>query len=253
MTIRVRHRRPPVFKPRSTLVWLEQFLFAVGFIALGYYGSVLADTYVYQEYQSWQLDENLAGRSASPTAFLRHLVTGGSGETGEQATSASTADEQPVQIVASSARKTTPRPRAQDSRLIGRIVIPRVKVSAVVREGVDNKTLRRAVGHVPGTAMPGQVGNVALAGHRDSFFTGLRDIRKGDQIQLRTLQGDFTYEVDSIRIVLPSNVEVLRTTAEPSLTLVTCYPFNYVGSAPKRYIVRAHQRQGKAAEPAPAS
>ena len=132
-------------------------------------------------------------------------------------------------------------PNRQDQSLIGRIEIPRVQVSAIVREGVDNKTLRRAVGHVPGTALPGKPGNIGLAGHRDTFFVGLRGIRKSDRIQLTTLDGDYTYEVDSIKIVTPRDVSVLASTNEPVLTLVTCYPFNYVGSAPKRYIVRAKQ------------
>ena len=123
--------------------------------------------------------------------------------------------------------------------VVGRVEIPRVGVSAVVREGDDVKTLRRAVGHIPGTALPGENGNAALAGHRDTFFRGLRDIRKGDQITLTTPAGNARYLVKSTRVVEPSEVSVLAPTDGSTLTLVTCYPFNYIGAAPKRFIVRA--------------
>jgi sortase A len=108
-------------------------------------------------------------------------------------------------------------------------------------EGVDQTTLRRAIGHIPGTALPGAAGNVGLAGHRDTFFRSLKDIKIRDLIQVSTLKGKFTYEVVSLRIVDPRNVGVLAPSGENLLTLVTCYPFYYVGPAPKRWIVRAKQ------------
>ena len=89
--------------------------------------------------------------------------------------------------------------------------------------------------------MPGQVGNVGIAAHRDTFFRNLRDVRKGDELRFVTPEGTFSYEVESLKIVKPKNVEVLDPTPEPVITLVTCYPFNYVGSAPNRFIVRARQ------------
>jgi sortase A len=128
-----------------------------------------------------------------------------------------------------------------DPTLVGRIMIPRLNVKAVVQEGVDSKTLRRAVGHVPGTALPGQDGNVALAAHRDSFFRGLRDVKKNDLIQMETFDRNLEYVVDSTEIVQPSDVRVLAPTRDRMLTLVTCYPFNYIGHAPKRFIVRARE------------
>jgi LPXTG-site transpeptidase (sortase) family protein len=100
-----------------------------------------------------------------------------------------------------------------------------------VREGDDVKTLRRAVGHIPGTALPGGTGNAALAGHRDTFFQGLRDIQKGDQITLSTPAGNARYVVRSTRVVDPSDVSVLAPTSGSTLTLVTCYPFNYIGAS----------------------
>ena len=131
-------------------------------------------------------------------------------------------------------------PAAADG-LIGRIEIPRLLLSAVVVEGVDKTTLRRAVGHIPGTALPGQPGNVGLAGHRDTFFRPLKDLKIKDEIQFSTLQGNFKYEVESLRVVEPDNVGVLAPSGENVLTLVTCYPFYFVGPAPKRWIVRARQ------------
>jgi sortase A len=123
---------------------------------------------------------------------------------------------------------------------LAKLDIPGAGLSAMVMEGTDNATLRVAVGHIPGTRLPGQAGNVGLAGHRDSFFRGLNKIKIGDEITLTTPEETFHYTVESIRIVSPDDVSVLRDTAYPSLTLVTCYPFYYVGPAPQRWIVRAH-------------
>jgi sortase A len=109
----------------------------------------------------------------------------------------------------------------------------------MVREGADERTLSRAVGHIPGTALPGNVGNVGLAGHRDTFFRALRNIRADDTIELETTAGTYRYIVKSTRIVTPRDVSVLEASGGETLTLVTCYPFYYVGSAPKRFIVHA--------------
>ena len=129
--------------------------------------------------------------------------------------------------------------KAADPRVMGMIEVPRLGVSAVVREGVDSHTLKVAVGHVPGTARPGQRGNVALAAHRDTFFKELKHIRKRDRILLRTPQKTYEYRVDFIEVVMPTTTRVLKSTNQEVLTLVTCYPFNFVGNAPKRFIVRA--------------
>jgi sortase A len=106
-------------------------------------------------------------------------------------------------------------------------------------EGVDGQTLRHGIGHIPGTALPGESGNMGIAGHRDTYFRGLAGIRKQDRIKVETLEGDYEYAVDSIRIVEPDAVHVLHDSGHPVLTLVTCYPFHFVGPAPKRFIVRA--------------
>jgi sortase A len=140
---------------------------------------------------------------------------------------------------------STPGPQAiAASGVIGRLEIPRLELSAVVIEGDDSKTLRRAVGHIPGTPLPGQTGNVALTGHRDTFFRPLRKIRVNDIIVLTTLQGEYHYRVVSTRVVSPDNIAVLNTSDDEILTLVTCYPFYFVGSAPNRFIVRAERIAG---------
>ena len=124
---------------------------------------------------------------------------------------------------------------------IGRLEIASVGISSIVTDGVDELTLQRGIGWMPDTALPGEPGNVAMAGHRDTFFRGLRDLKLGDEIHLATPTGDFDYRVDSLRVVTPEEIGVLASTAEPTLTLVTCYPFSYLGAAPMRYIVRARQ------------
>jgi sortase A len=132
-------------------------------------------------------------------------------------------------------------PDAASEGLIGRLEIPRLRLSVMVFEGIDKTTFRRAAGHIPGTALPGQPGNVGLSGHRDTFFRPLKDLRIKDEVQIATLRGNFKYEVESLRVVEPEDVGVLAASADNVLTLVTCYPFYYVGPAPQRWIVRARQ------------
>ena len=129
----------------------------------------------------------------------------------------------------------------QSSGPLGRLTIPRLKLRAIVREGVGEDTLSLALGHIPDTAMPGQPGNVGVAGHRDTIFRSLRDIRPNDLIVFETRTRRFSYRVEGTEVVKPDNVSVLKASSSPELTLVTCYPFRYVGSAPDRFIVRARQ------------
>jgi sortase A len=117
--------------------------------------------------------------------------------------------------------------------------IPRIGIEVPVFDGTDDLTLNRGAGRILGTAKPGQSGNIGIAAHRDGFFRALKDIRSGDRIELRAQGDDFLYAVDEIEIVQPSDVTVLRNRPSPSLTLVTCYPFYFVGDAPQRYIVHA--------------
>jgi sortase A len=117
--------------------------------------------------------------------------------------------------------------------------ISSIGLEVPVLEGTDDSALNLGVGHISGTAIPGQEGTVGIAGHRDSFFRVLRDIAVGDTIELEAQGGTYEYKVRRILVVAPTDVTVLQPRATPSLTLVTCYPFYFVGSAPKRYIVEA--------------
>jgi sortase A len=124
-------------------------------------------------------------------------------------------------------------------RPLGVLRISAINLEVPVLEGTDDLTLNRAVGHIDGTPAPGETGNVGIAGHRDGFFRALRDIHSGDTIDLFTEKGNSRYVVDEIVIVPPDDVSVLAARSKPALTLVTCYPFYFVGNAPLRYIVRA--------------
>jgi sortase A len=117
--------------------------------------------------------------------------------------------------------------------------IPKLRLVAPVMDGIGDLALNTGVGRIPGTARPGERGNVGIAGHRDGFFRGLKDIAKGDKIELVTTQKTQVYVVDAVRIVNPADVNELRQNSSPSVTLVTCYPFYFAGSAPRRYVVHA--------------
>jgi sortase A len=203
-----------------SLRWSRWLFFAVALVLVGYVGFALADAKVFQAYENWQLERALNASVAANAA-----VPGGVGTAG---TASRTAE----------LRRTT----YAVGSVIGRLQLPRIGVDAIIAEGIDAKTLRRSVGHVRGTALPGEPGNVAIAGHRDTFFRALEGVRVGDEITLSTAANSYRYRVDSVTIVSPDDVSVLRDPADAgaTLTLVTCYPFYYVGAAPQRFIVRAH-------------
>jgi sortase A len=127
---------------------------------------------------------------------------------------------------------------------LGVLRIARLRIEAPVLVGTSDATLDRGIGHIEDTARPGTDGNVGLAGHRDGFFRALKDIQEGDTIELQTLDGRDTYRVERTSIVEPEDVSVLDPTPGRALTLVTCYPFYFVGSAPQRFIVRAVRVHG---------
>ena len=212
--------------------WLERILLLVGVICLGIFLWSWIDTRVFEAQQNEVLDQTLAEHRALPV----------------KATPASETD---ALSSFQRAEKKVGIPPPGEGELLGRIRIPSIDVTAVVVEGVGKKSLRRAAGHIPGTALPSEGdGNVGIAAHRDSFFRGLKDIREEDTIELTTLDGTHRYKVEWTKIVQPSDTSVLTPTDEPALTLVTCYPFYYVGSAPKRFIVRAHRIDDEGDEPA---
>jgi len=143
---------------------------------------------------------------------------------------------------ASAQPEITAQPRiVTEGDVIGQIEVPRLGLSAIVVQGDSDDVLRRAVGHIPETALPGQAGNIALAGHRDTIFRPLRDIQVGDVILLKTPAADRTYRVDSTEVVPPTDLEVLQSGEQNELTLITCFPFHYIGHAPNRFVVRAKE------------
>jgi len=187
-------------KLRVALRAVQYALLVIGLIAAGIYGYVRLDAHLFQFYENQVLDRALTSKT-----------------------------------------REQPKDRGDiDPGLIGRLKLPRLGVDAIVRNGADSRTLRRAVGRVPGTALPGEPGNIGLAAHRDTFFRALKGVRKDDRILLETPAGTYEYRVESTTIVSPNNISVLDPTDNPSVTLVTCYPFYYVGKAPKRFIVRGH-------------
>ena len=227
-------------------------LLLVGLAALGYSGYVYANAEIYQKYQNWAFDEELHGRKPSVKSFLedstplrrvlrRRVFLEEQQESAATADSLGRVESNPGEAHShhSSTRELVER------ALIGRIEIPRLRMSAMVREGDDEDTLRRAVGHLPDTPRPGQKGNVTLAGHRDTFFRALRNAHKNDRISIRTLDGDYHYVIESTRIVDPEDLDVLKASSGNTLTLVTCYPFWYVGHAPRRFVVRARQLENR--------
>jgi sortase A len=208
---------------KSPLRWLERALLLIGILCLGIWAYAWLDARYSQYKEGRLLDEAL---SAPPAA-------------GRTATAA--VDTDALETFRRSGGPPQPSAPPPEGTLVGRIEIPRLGVSAIVLQGVGKKTLRRAVGHIPETPLPEAGGNVGLAAHRDSFFRDLKDVRKDDVITLETLEGNYQYRVEWTKIVEPEDTEVLGDTQVPALTLVTCYPFYYVGSAPERFIVRARR------------
>jgi sortase A len=234
MTVRLLLHESPAKPVRRSRRLLEYMLLFVGLIAIDTYIWINVDTMVDQDYGSWSLDQQIDGRHPSFTRYLRERLR--------------IEEPAPAEPIAANPEGVKPPPAPRVAQhlarytLIGRVEVPRLGLSAVVREGVDSSTLRSAVGHMPSTPLPGQPGNSALAAHRDTLFRKLRGIRKDDRITIQTVDGSYDYIVESLKIVDPSDVGVLKASAgDRLLTLITCYPFNYIGSAPNRFVVRARE------------
>lgn len=150
-------------------------------------------------------------------------------------------DEQQREFEQAAAATANSGTAQKEGASLGRIEIKSLGLSAMIQEGVAEETLQRAVGHVPGTPLLGEHGNIALAAHRDTFFRRLRNIRLQDEILLTTTSGTTRYRVVFTQVVEPEETSVLQSSESDILTLVTCYPFNFVGTAPQRFIVRAHK------------
>jgi sortase A len=190
---------------RASVVFL-----AAGCLVLGYAGYVVIDARIYQ------------ARELARLRIARQDVTD----------AVPSATEAAVPVVGLS---------PPDGEALGQIEIKRLGLSVLVAQGESESILQHAVGHLPRTALPGFEGNVVLAGHRDTFFRPLKDIRNGDRITIATARRDFVYVVESTSVVKPTDVYVLRATGGHTLTLITCFPFYYVGSAPNRFIVFARE------------
>jgi sortase A len=217
---------------RALLLWIERLLLAVGLLCLGVVAYAVIDARWFELRQGQALDDALRARAAAERAAGK--TAAGQGQ-GRPASETDRLDS--FHPAAPAAPPPQPPP---EGSLLGRLEIPRVGISSLVLEGIAGSTLRRGIGHIPGTALPQPAGNVGLAGHRDSVFRGLKDIEKGDLITIETLDGTFHYSVDWARVVDPGDVAVLQASGRPELTLVTCFPFYYVGSAPERFVVRGH-------------
>ena len=187
-------------------VWMSRALVTIGLACLIFYSAATAYTWRYQRVAKSQIERliTIERKAAAPER---------------------------APIVSKPLRR---------GELIGRVDIPRLQVSAAVAEGDDDKTLGKAVGHLPDTPLPWhRRGNVALAAHRDGLFRRLENIRVDDEVRMVTPRGEYLYRVKKTRIVNPDDVSVLAPTATPTITLITCYPFSFVGNAPQRFVVQA--------------
>jgi len=193
----------------SRLRALQRLCTALGLLCLAWYGVVEGQSIHYQQRESAGLQRALVSHTTEHPTI-----------------------ERPRRAVRPSATRS-------DHQLIGRLEIPRLNISVMVVDGDDLATLKRAAGHLPDTPLPWEFGNSAVAAHRDSFFRRLEDIKLSDRLTLTTPHGTFRYAVAKLRVVDPDDLSALAQTGRSSLTLVTCYPFRYVGPAPKRFVVRA--------------
>jgi sortase A len=200
----------------KTLRYAEIVLWTTAIAAIGYCSTAYAGAAVYQHrqialLQASRLENGLVPATASPDPAVPSL-----------------------------ARTSVAEPSgALGYGVLGTVEIPRLDISSIVEEGVDSSTLWEAVGHIPGTALPGENGNSALASHRDTYFRGLADVQAGDLIVFKSPTANFRYRVESTRIVDASATDALPDSTVPILSLVTCYPFHYIGPAPQRFIVTA--------------
>ncbi len=193
---------------------LERALLVVALVSLGWYGMSRAESTLSQLRGGRDLDElRLRGPTHVPDATTE-IDEGRADESAEQ-----------IEVPYGS--------------VFGRLEIPRLALSVIIREGDDTRTLNLAAGHLPDTPWPGRPGNSAIAAHRDTFFRKLRHIERHDDILVTTPTDMYRYVVVSTRVVNPDEVWVLSNTDDSVLTLITCYPFSYVGNAPQRFIVRA--------------
>jgi sortase A len=182
---------------------IPRLLLWAGIAALAYAGGTTAYSEAFQRYQSQQFE--------SVRSRPKNTSTAGVAETHD----------------------------LHEGDVVGKLEVPRIGLSVIVLQGIEESTLALGAGHVPGTPLPAVAGNVVIAAHRDTFFRKLNGIMPGDEIRLSIGTRRYAYVVDAMEIVDPQNPQIMQSRAYSELTLITCYPFYYVGSAPKRFIVRA--------------
>jgi sortase A len=207
----------------------ERLLWTFGLLLVSFYGVARLYSQFSQAYYNWALDRTIQGKSVLVRDFVADLIH--SSRTAPVARPS-------VEPAPTPTGAERPPVRLERGAPIGRLDIPRLQLSVMVLEGTDQWTLNQGAGHIEGTSMPG-IGNFAVAAHRDSFFRSLKDISGNDTIVITTAGGSYRYRVEDTRIVEPADTAVLHASASPTLTLVTCYPFYYLGHAPKRFVVRA--------------
>ena len=216
-------------------------------LALACLGSVVLDyarAKIFQAYQSWRFDRAIGHKPRSQMSMLMGWIDHALSAFMNEPVASFDQGRFQLHAPALAGGRSVPAGRSLPTgSLVGRIAIPRIGISVMVLEGDGDGVLEKAVGHVPTTAFPGGPGNVVIAGHRDTFFRALRKIRKDDDIIFTTTQGTYNYQVGSIEEVGPQDVQVLKASLRPTLTLVTCYPFDYIGPAPERFVVQAWETQ----------
>ena len=210
------------FTIANCLVKTDRLLLMLGIGLLGIYFSAHLHSWLFSHFALWRFEEVVAAAQRPPDP------------------------PSPSKDGVDVSRWAKARLKAYESSLASKLpgpiavlTIPRIHLKAPIFDGTDELTLNRGVGRVPGTAMPGEDGNLAIAGHRDGFFRGLKDIAIGDQVEIAGPEESETYIVDSTEIVTPDDVRVLEAGGIHTVTLITCYPFYFVGDAPKRFIVKA--------------
>ncbi len=208
---------------RNIRVWIERALLIAGIAFLAGYGAARLDRFIQSHHALVQF-----ARVVPQTEEIANADTGYTA----------------IEDTNSRGNETRNRPLGNDDLKsngspLAVLRIPQIHLVVPVLDGADSLTLNHAVGRIAGTARPGEAGNIGIAGHRDSFFRGLEKTKVGEPIELQTLKGTDTYVIDRIKIVTPESVDVLQAGPKPSLTLVTCYPFHFVGSSPQRFIVQA--------------
>jgi LPXTG-site transpeptidase (sortase) family protein len=217
----------------SLMLFTQRLVFGVGLVVLGYAVGTVAYAELYQRYQSWKFKHQIGTLELTKTAVdgLAPMQVRGEAQAPQRAASRLDA------IIKNAGVGSVD---LSEGDAIGKLEIPQIGMSVMVFQGVNEATLRIGAGHVPGTPLPGTDGNSAIAGHRDTFFRKLKRIRAGDRIQFLTVRGTAQYIVDSTEIVEPADTRLMESRGHSELTLISCYPFYFVGSAPRRFIVHAH-------------